>query len=204
MSTSTITEPTIEPTVATTTATEPVVVNPANQPAKTLDELTAENMRLEKELHSRNKEEAGRRKKLEELEKAELERLQASKTELEKAQERATRAEADKKSLELSLLRRDVAQKVGLPAALVDRLKGETLEELEADANALMESLPKADPAKKPNPNINPTNPAGASQAETVAQQKARLGLTRGFDLFSQSTNEALGGGVLQLGEKGE
>ena len=52
--------------------------------------------------------------------------------------------------LELAALRRDVATKTGLPAPLIDRLRGATAEELEADANALLAALPK--PAA---PNIN-------------------------------------------------
>lgn len=47
------------------------------------------------------------------------------------------------KALELAGLRRDVAAKHQLPAALVDRLRGETLEELDADAQELVKALPK-------------------------------------------------------------
>ena len=46
-------------------------------------------------------------------------------------------------TLERQILVRDVADAVGLPAALRDRLKGETKEELEADAKALAALVPK-------------------------------------------------------------
>lgn len=46
-------------------------------------------------------------------------------------------------SLERAILIRDVADEVGLPKALRDRLKGETKEELEADAKALASLIPQ-------------------------------------------------------------
>ncbi len=61
-------------------------------------------------------------------------------------------AEAKKQAAEAqaALLRREVATKHNLPSALVDRLRGETLEELDEDAKALMAALPKPSA-----PNIN-------------------------------------------------
>ena len=43
--------------------------------------------------------------------------------------------------LEATMLRKDIALEKGLPANLASRLKGETREELEADADALVELL---------------------------------------------------------------
>jgi len=56
----------------------------------------------------------------------------------------------------------------------VDRLKGETPEELEADAKALLEALPKIQ--KQTTTTINATNPGGASKtAETEAEKRKRI-----------------------------
>lgn len=166
------------------------------QPAtETVESLKAENERLELALKERNKEEAARRKKLEAFEKAEQERIEASKSELDKANERAAKAEAEKKALELSLMRRDVASKYGLPAALVDRLKGETPEELETDAKTLLEALPKPADKDKKSGSLNPTNPAGGSQTETPAQKKARLFGTPP-NIFDPAFAKSKGGGV--------
>lgn len=71
------------------------------------------------------------------------------------AQAKLDAAEARAKALELAGLQRQVADKVGLPAALAERLRGDTLEDLEADAKAVLASIPK--PAA---PNLN--NEAGA------------------------------------------
>lgn len=69
-------------------------------------------------------------------------------------------AQAEAKSSALRLLQRDVAAKTNLPAALADRLKGETEEEMEADAKGIMAALPK--PAA---PNINANPGAGGAPA---------------------------------------
>jgi hypothetical protein len=95
--------------------------------------------------------------------------------EAEKAQREATEQRA--KALELASLRRDVAEKMGVPSALAARLQGETLEELEADAKALMAALPKPG---APNTNATgggkpPTN--GYSEQERV-NLAARLGVS--------------------------
>lgn len=62
--------------------------------------------------------------------------------------------------LEVAALRRDVAAKHQLPPALVDRLRGETLEELDADAQELVKALPKPTA-----PNINAGNANGNGSA---------------------------------------
>lgn len=64
----------------------------------------------------------------------------------EQEQAKSIAAEAKAKTLELSLLRQKVATKYNVPAKLVDRLIGETEEEIETDAKALMAELPKSTP----------------------------------------------------------
>ena len=72
--------------------------------------------------------------------------------------------------------KRKAASKHGLPEELIERLKGVTAEELEADA-ALIATLLK-DPKKVP-PNLPPTNPSGNSAitGESVEERRKRLGL---------------------------
>ena len=143
---------------------------PEKKSPETVDEWKAENERLGKLLEARNKEEAARRKKLEALELKEQERQEASKTELEKAIERANKAEQRANELRLKDMRRDAAESAGLPKALADRLKGETLEELEADAALILASLPV-----KTAPKLDPTNPGGLQTGETEAEKRKRL-----------------------------
>jgi regulator of protease activity HflC (stomatin/prohibitin superfamily) len=56
---------------------------------------------------------------------------------LQEAEQRATAAA-------LAVTRRDVAARLNVPVALADRLRGDTPEEIEADAKQLMASLPKS------------------------------------------------------------
>lgn len=109
------------------------------------------------------KEAATYRTKLKELEpiaqKAkELE--DAQKSEAEKMTERLTTAERRAQEAELALLRTQVAVAKGLTPTQAKRLSGATQEELEADADDLLESFkPSEDPVQrdgKPKENLRP------------------------------------------------
>lgn len=69
--------------------------------------------------------------------------FQKAQAELEQERQRA-------KALEIAGIRRDVAARLQLPVGLVDRLRGDTEDEIEADAKALLAALPKPQA-----PNIN-------------------------------------------------
>ena len=97
-------------------------------------------------------------------------------------QEKAQREQAENKAreLELSAPPAAAAAKVGLPPALADRLRGETPDEMEADAKSVLAALPK--PAA---PNIN--NGAGGAGAQdgmddaTRREYAARLGVNEKY-----------------------
>jgi len=120
--------------------------------------------------------EAAKYRKAAELAEAERKAKQeAEMTELDKANKRADEAEAKALKLEREAMQREIAAKVGLPAKLANRLQGETPEEMEADALAILEDLPKPPPKT---PGIVPTNPGtNGSTGETDEQRRARLGL---------------------------
>ena len=92
-------------------------------------------------------------------------------SELEQERQRA-------KSLEIAGIRRDVAARLNLPNGLVDRLRGDTEDEITADAQTLLAALPK--PAA---PNIN-AGDAGGSRKPSVLDGMdldnlaARLGIS--------------------------
>jgi hypothetical protein len=86
-------------------------------------------------------------------------------------------------------MKRDVIAETGLPAALADRLKGSTKEELVNDAKELLKLLPKT----KTNQSV--TNPSGASIEETDAQRRERLFGKQG-NPFDIDEILAKGGGV--------
>lgn len=111
-------------------------------------------------------------KKLADYEAKEQARVDAEKSELQKAQDRADAAERKAKAAELAVMRRDIAEKTKLPKGLADRIKGETPEEMEADALAILAELPE-----KVAPPLNPTNPGAPQTGETDVERKRRLGL---------------------------
>ena len=84
-------------------------------------------------------------------------------------------AQARLKELELNELRTKAAAKYQLPLEIAARLRGETLEELEKDAEELKALIPEAKSQGK----LNPTVPGGSGQqvTETREQKLKRLGL---------------------------
>jgi hypothetical protein len=120
-----------------------------------------------------NREAAERRKKLEAYEKAEQDKAAAEMTEAQKLAKQLEEATGKLRAMETNEIRRKVAAKHNLPDALALRLQGATEEEMEADAKALAEILPKPQP-KQPGP--QPANPgANGSQGETVQQRLNRI-----------------------------
>lgn len=125
--------------------------------------------------------------RVKELEEAIAERDKAALTDEERSkverdeQESKIRAEMETLTRDnASLLRENVALAKGLPAKWASRLAGETREELEADANELLESLPKpAAPPKsqKPTEDLKGGGKAGDVDTEPTADEVvAKLG----------------------------
>jgi hypothetical protein len=117
--------------------------------------------------------EANKRAKLaDEFEKQEAQRKQVEMTDLQKANLHATELEARLNQIQAQQMRTDIAHKIGLPIEFADRLKGETPEELEADAKIILELIPKTKPT-----NPGPANPGanGTQHVETREEKRARL-----------------------------
>lgn len=131
------------------------------------------------------------RKELDRLKADEAKRKEAEMSELEKAQKRAADLEAELSRERVEKLRVKVAARYQLPDSLADRLKGETEEELDADAKALAELLPK----QQKKADLKANDVAGGQQKETDQQRRARL-YGFGNNPFDQATVERNGGGV--------
>lgn len=154
-------------------------------------DLAAELERTKLALKGANKEAAERRKRLEELEQAETKRKESEMSETDKLKKALAETETKLKQMERTSLQRAAAEKIGLPAVFANRLQGETPEELEADAKAILEALPKAQ-----QPKGNPTNPgANATQGETDVQRLARIH-GQSVNVFDPTQNAQMGGGV--------
>lgn len=105
---------------------------PATQPATAKDgERPEVPPEVSRALRQANKEAEKLRLRLKEYE-------DRDKTEQQKLEERATAAERERDETRTSLLRMRVAVAKQLPSELVDRLRGNTEQELAADADALL------------------------------------------------------------------
>lgn len=145
-------------------------------------QVAAELEKTREALKKANKEAAERRKRLEELEAAELKRKEAEMTETERVQAKLKTLEdenlklsQDKLNFERRELQRKVAKETGLPEGLAERLRGDDEEAMTADAKTILELLPKQEEQKKTPPKIDPTNPANGMKGETIEQKKQRL-----------------------------
>jgi hypothetical protein len=122
----------------------------------------------------RNKEEEAARlhKKVEKFEADEAARKTAALTETERLQKERDEALQTAAELKTKQAQRDAAEKVGLPTAFADRVKGDTPEAMEADARMLLENMPKA--PKKPGP-TPASSPAEGTQATTDDERRKFL-----------------------------
>ena len=152
-----------------------------DQPAQTAAEMVTisaaelENIRMA--LKKANGEAAKHRKAQEQLEADQKAKQQAEMTELQKAQARAAELEAQLNAVTRRQMQSEIAAKVGLPPAFASRLVGETAEEMEADALAILEALPKPQQPAVLSPGIIPTNPgANGATGESKEARRARLG----------------------------
>lgn len=130
------------------------------------------------------------------LDAKELEALRAEKKRREEEQmsesERMTAKISELEKREADLLRREVAAETGIPSILADRLQGATKEELLADAAKLLELLPKS---KQTPPSLPPTNPADGAVPVNLRTLKAKRdgSISSPFEI---SRAKELGGGV--------
>jgi len=127
---------------------------------------------MEAALKKANHEAAAYRKQVEAAEAAKKAQMEAELSETEKLRQALAETQQKAARLERENLQRQAADKAGLPASLSDRLKGETLDELEADAAELVKMLPKKAAAATP-----PTNPGANANGsgETDEQRRKRL-----------------------------
>ena len=162
----------IEPAADTT-------VTPPDEP--TADEKKFTQAELDAHIADRLKREKAKQDKAaaEAKKKAEADALAANAEWQKLAEQRQAEldeATAKVKAAEVLELKRQAASKHRIPDALIERLKGETVEDIEADAEQLAELLPEA---RKVPPNLKTTNPSGNSaiSGESDAERRARLGI---------------------------
>lgn len=165
----------------TSTATAPVADPAATTPPVATDPPQGDPADLgdagKKALDAERKRAAAAEREAKTL-KARLDEIEAaSLSELEKAQKAANDAAARLAEYEKTTLRQKVALIKGVPADLVDRLRGDTEDEIAADADALMAlvnapTTPLPDPSQGARGGATPLNSDGLEQA-----LRAKLGI---------------------------
>lgn len=131
---------------------------------------------VNQELKSLRKEAEAAAKAREEAERAAAEEKGEYKKLYETAAAERERLQAEIKALELARLRREIAQRIGLPAGLEDRLAGESEAEITADAETFLSLLPKSSAAAPSTdggagrPGQNSTGPSEAEIREMAAR----------------------------------
>lgn len=145
---------------------------PSDATEEHFDEARA--MDLIKKLRDEVKALKGKAKKADDYEAAEQQRKDAELSEVDKLRKKLSETEAALTARTREALQRDVAARVGIPASLASRLAGDTAEDMEKDAKAILDEIQKV--AKPAAPALGATNPgSSASAQETTAQKKARL-----------------------------
>lgn len=155
-----------------------------------LEQLQAELQSAQKRIKELNAESAKHRKEADDAAKAKADAEAKAlaeqgnfKTLYEKAQADLQAERQAKAAIELSLKRERIAQEIGLPALLAERLRGETDEELRADAKALLGVAKGAMPthAVGTDSNSGRGNATGTDITAEVVQRKAGDG---GYRIF--------------------
>lgn len=109
--------------------------------------------------------------------KARLEAIEAEKlSDIERARKAAEEANARAEQAERNAMRRQIALEKGVPASLVDRLRGDTADEIAADADSLLELVnaprnPKPDLSQ--GPKDSPASSAPRDQFAAFIQRGA-------------------------------
>ena len=143
---------------------------------RTPEEVQAELEKVRAALKAANAEAAQRRKKLDAYEAEEQKRKEAEMSEIDLLKQKVAESEAVANQLKLESHQRAAAEKVGLPSVFANRIQGETLEDMEADAKALFDALP-VKPVVKPVVGITNPGLTGMNSGETAEQRNKRLGL---------------------------
>ena len=145
-----------------------------------------------KKLREFEKEAKRLKSKVTEYEEAEQKRKEADMSEMDKLKAQYEKAQNELHTLQTNELKRQAAAKHKLPDALALRLQGNTLEELEKDAEELVKTLPKG------TVNMGATNPGATTGRKTDEELRAEI-FGGGKALFTPGWLEQHGGGVFSV-----
>lgn len=126
------------------------------------------------EIEKLRRENAAKRVKMKELQES-LEQASALATTKEELEQAVNEYKSKVTELETSILRADVARRYNLPDALVERLQGDTAEELEADAKALASLVKTPSEPARLKGGLNPRQESDPDAGKTPRELGAAL-----------------------------
>ena len=145
-------------------------------------------MALINKLREENKALKPKAKKADDYEAAEQQRREAELTEAEKLRKELEKTKADLARREHEAMQATIAARVGIPAVFAARLTGETPEDMEADAKAILAEIQRLKPAA---PAVGATNPGSNATANETPKQKRERLMGGHVDVFGS------GGGIV-------
>lgn len=149
-------------------------------PKSRFDELNARTKAAEAELKKLQKAQGdAERKRAEEQGKFE-DLYKEAQAKLEAAESAAQQAEEKARQAHLSSIRTKMAAKHKLPELWAERLRGDTEEEIETDAKALAETMPKTNVSTATDgaAGVNTNTPTAAMSDEDIKEQAAVYGVS--------------------------
>ena len=174
-------------------------IEPEKQEKPAPDEWEPERaMSTIKTLREQEKQWKKDQKELETLRADKQARDEAEMTELEKAQKRIAEFEAQNAEMQATIWRNQAATEANLPSIFAERVKGKTLEEMQKDALALAEALPKS---TNKNPSLKATNPPNGEQKKNDAELREQFFGHQGNYFDSVDNIKKQGGGVFMNSE---
>ena len=165
-----VTEAPVEQEAQTTPTAGEQQPEPQAQPERTFTQQDVDRIINERLAKERSKAETMAMKAREEAERKAAEEQGKYQELYEAAQKRIADTEARLKAAEIASIKREVASRLNMPAALANRLQGEDEATIEADAKELMAALPKPTP-----PNINSGTGNGATPTNSNAIDRETL-----------------------------
>jgi hypothetical protein len=152
----------------TVVETQEVETEQETQEVESVSQVEAETISLT-EAKKLRREHQSLRERLRQYEEAERKQKEAEMTESERLKAQLLERDAEVQRLQIESLQRKAADEAGLPIAFVDRIRGETLEDMVTDAKGLLEAMPKAGKT-----NISTTNPGSGKDAKESDEERLR------------------------------
>lgn len=169
------TTPDVQPEAAETAVQPETQPEQSGESERTFTQADLDKIVRERLAREREKSELAAKKAADEAARKAAEEQGQFKELYEQAMQAQKAAEERAKALELSNMRREIANRVGLPIGLASRLQGDNETDIEADAKALLATLPKPAAPSLDGGAGRGSQASNAPSIDQIKEQAARL-----------------------------